>query len=115
MSISTCLHPKSSEDYFDKIKMFKQDSREGYEGLYTFNIRIGVVDNCLEIKDTITTCKIVDVEEETRNSDDDYVPNFEKEDDSDTDSKKAQTYQQLVSFDPKKQTQITMGNQYQLI
>ena len=57
----------------------------------------------MEIKDTITTCKIVEVEEETPNSGDGYVPNSEKEGDSDTDSKKAQTYQELVSFDPEKQ------------
>ena len=46
------------DDYAMKMKSFKRDNREDYEGEYTFIVRVGVSDNTVEIKDTVTMCKI---------------------------------------------------------
>ena len=53
-----------SEDSVQKIKLFKWDKEEEYEGEYTFTVCVGVVDNAFEIKETITTCKLTQVEKE---------------------------------------------------
>ena len=93
------------EDYVGKIKFkpFKRDICEDYEGEYTFTVRIGVIDNTIEVKNTVTMCKLVEIAVDSHNSDLTYVAESEKEENSDSKTKRGQTYQELVSFDPEKQ------------
>ena len=91
--------------YSLKMKSFKRLDRPEYVGEYTFVVRVGVDDsNTVEIKDTVTMCKIVQLEEESHKSDEEYKPESDEGEDSDTNTKRAQTYQELVSFDPEKQS-----------
>ena len=63
------------DDYCAKIKTFKREERMDYVGEYTFIVRVCVDDNTVEIKDTVTMCKITELEvEEKKQSDDSYNP-----------------------------------------
>ena len=78
--------------YFTKIKLFKKDIREDFEGEYTFTERIGVIDNTVEIKDTTTECMIVETEE-TKYEEDDFTNHHLRD----------QRRNQGVAFDPSSQ------------
>ena len=41
------------DDYVGKIKSFKREYRDEYECEYTFIVKVGVVDNTVEIKETV--------------------------------------------------------------
>ena len=57
------------DDYSLKMKPFKRLDRPEYEGEYTFTVRVGVDDsNTVEVKDTMTTCKIKKIEDKTYES-----------------------------------------------
>ena len=58
------------DDYSIKMKSFKRVERPDYEGEYMFIVRLGVDDNTVEIKDTVTMCKITKVEDESHESED---------------------------------------------
>ena len=67
-----------TDDYSVKMKSFKREEREDYEGEYMFIVRVGVDNNNLEIKDTVTMCKIMKLEdEEKKTSDELYEPESE--------------------------------------
>ena len=52
------------DDYSLKMKSFKRVDIPEYEGEYTFIVRVGVDDsNTVEIKDTVTMCKINKIDE----------------------------------------------------
>ena len=74
-------------DYAVKMKSFKRDYRDEYEGEYTFIVKLGVVDNVVEVKETVTFCKLVQLEDKTHESDEDYKPESELEPTSDIDEK----------------------------
>ena len=77
------------DDYSLKMKSFKRVDRPEYEGEYTFIVRVGVDDsNTVEIKDTVTMCKINKVEDECHESGEDYKPESEVESLSDADDKR---------------------------
>ena len=58
------------DDYSIKMKSFKRAERSDYEGEYMFIVRLGEDDNTVEIKDTVTMCKITKVEDESHESED---------------------------------------------
>ena len=68
------------DDYVGKIKKFKSDIREDYEGEYLFTVRVGVIDDAVEVKETVTMCRIINVEDgEKKQSDETYEPDSEVE------------------------------------
>ena len=66
-------------DYAVKMKSLKRDYRDEYEGEYNFIVKLGVVDNVVEVKETVTYCKVVQLEDKRADSDDDYKPESETE------------------------------------
>ena len=91
-------------DYMSKIKPFKREYREDYVGEYTFIVRVGVDENIVEIKDTVTMCKILRVDEvDKENSDASYQPESEAESISDLDEKRRQRNKEFQCFDPENQ------------
>ena len=75
------------DDYIGKIKKFKSKIREDYEGEYIFTVGVGVIDNTIEVKDTVTMCKIVQTAVDSHNSDTTYDPESDKEEKSDSKTK----------------------------
>ena len=67
------------DGYFDKIKAFKREDREDHAGEYTFLVKVGVVDNEVEVKETVTMCKVVRVVVKSHISDATYNPESDKE------------------------------------
>ena len=94
-------------DYAVKIKPMKREYRDEYECEYNFIVKLGVVDNTVEVKDTVTYCKITQLETETKKTDEDYEPD-DDDDNSviDVDEKKQSSSRsgQSVFFDPEKQS-----------
>ena len=66
-------------DYAVKMKSMKREYRDEYEGEYNFIVKLGVVDNVVEVKETVTYCKGVRLEEKRAESDEDYKPESECE------------------------------------
>ena len=64
------------DDYVEKIKLFKRDERERgeYEGEYTFIVKVGLIDNVVEIKETTTYCQLSHFVNESNKSDEEYKP-----------------------------------------
>ena len=91
-------------DYSVKMKPFKRSDRPEYEGEYMFIVRVGVDDtNTVEIKDTVTLCKITKLEDKSHESDEDYKPESETDSVSDLDDKRRQLNRESHLFDPEKQ------------
>ena len=68
------------EDYSVKMKAFKRADIPEYEGEYVFIVRVAVDDeNTVEIKDTVTMCKLTKLEVESHKSDKDYNPESKTE------------------------------------
>ena len=77
------------DDYCSRMKLFKREYRDEYEGEYTFVVKLEVVDNTVEVKETVTYCKISRLDDETKNFDEDYQPESDFEETySDLDEKK---------------------------
>ena len=90
-------------DYRVKIKTVKRDDREDYEGEYTFIVKVGVVDNVVDVKETVTYGKIVSIAEEKDSTDEDYKPESDFESSDDIDEKRRKANIQALIFDPEKQ------------
>ena len=93
------------DDYSLKMKPFKRLDRPEYEGEDTFTVRVGVDDsNTVEVKDTMTTCKIKKIEDETHESEEEeYKFESESESSSDVDTKRHRLNRESLLFDPEKQ------------
>ena len=92
-------------DYSVKMKQFKRLDRPEYEGEYTFVVRVIVDDsNTVEVKDTITYCKLRKVSDESEKSEDEFNPD-ENDYVSDTHEKKRPVNRsgQSTFFDPVRQ------------
>ena len=91
------------DDYIGKIKKFKSDHRDDYKGEYVFTVRVGVIDDEVEVKETVTICRIINIEDETKTSDESYEPGLEVDTVSDLDEKRRQHNLESLCFDPDKQ------------
>ena len=78
------------DDYADKMKQFKQTDLDDYEGEYTFTVCVGVIDDTIEIKDTVTMGRLIHLETESRKSDEDYNPDSNVEISADIDERRRQ-------------------------
>ena len=95
------------DDYSMKMKQFKRVDRPEYEGKYTFIIQVGVDEsNTVEIKDTVTMCKLSKVDDEFQKSEEDYKPESDEESASDIDTKRRHLYREALVFDPEKQNTV---------
>ena len=74
------------DDYVVRMKDIKREYRDEYEGEYTFNVKVGVVDNIVELKETVTYCRITRLDDEPI-KDEDYNPESEAESLSDIDAR----------------------------
>ena len=82
------------DDYVGKIKKFKSNTREEYEGEYLVTVRVGVIDDAVEVKETVTMCRIMNIEDDERKtSDASYDPESEMDAVSDIDKKRRQNNQ----------------------
>ena len=90
-------------DYSFKMKPFKRVDRPEYEGEYTFTVRVGVDDsNTVEVKDTLTLCKLSKPVDETSTSEEEYKPESDAGSISEVDDKiKAYTQQRGDAFRPR--------------
>ena len=77
------------DDYSVKMKPFKRADRPEYEGEDMFIVHVAVDDeNTVEIKDTVTICKLTKLEVESHKPDEEYNPESETEVLSDLDDKR---------------------------
>ena len=91
-------------DYSFKMKPFKRVDRPEYEGEYTFTVRVGVDDsNTVEVKDTLTLCKLSKPVEETSTSEEEYKPESDVGSISEVDDKRRRLNRESMLFDPEKQ------------
>ena len=90
-------------DYAAKMKAFKRDDREDYEGEYTFIVKVCVVDNVVDVKETVTYGKVVCIAEEKDKPDEEYKPESDFESSDDIDEKRRKSNMQALIFDPEKQ------------
>ena len=92
------------DNYAMKMKSMKRDYRDEYEGEYNFIVKLGVVDNVVEVKETVTYCKVVQLEDKRADSDDDYKPESEETESMlVVDEKRRQMNRDHLCFDPEKQ------------
>jgi len=91
------------DDYASKMKAFKRDDREDYEGEYTFIVKVCVSDNVVDVKETVTYGKVSCIAEEKVNSDEEYYPESDFESSDDIDEKRRKANIQALTFDPEKQ------------
>ena len=96
-------------DYAVKIKTMKREYRDEYEGEYNFIVKLGVVDNTVEVKETVTYCRITRLDDEPI-KDEEYNPESEAESLCDIDEQKSKVSRSghAAPFDP--QRQITKYN-----
>ena len=95
------------DDYSMKMKPFRRVDRPDYEGEYTFIVRVGVDDsNTVEIKDTVTMCKLSKVDDEFQKSEEDYKPETDEDFTSDVDTKRRRSNREALVFDPEKQNTV---------
>ena len=105
------------DDYCSRMKLFKREYRDEYEGEYTFVVKVGVIDNTVEIK-TVTYCKITRLENESTKSDEAYEPESDFDEtysdidekkkkkkglSSDIDESRKQANREALMFNPEKQ------------
>ena len=91
-------------DYSLKMKPFERVHRPEYEGDYTFTVRVGIDDNnTVEIKDTLTVCKLSKSVDETYTSEEEYKPESHAGSSSDVDDKRRRLNREALIFDPEKQ------------
>jgi hypothetical protein len=91
-------------DYSLKMKPFERVDRPEYEGEYTFTVRVGVDDsNTVEIKDTLTLCKIGKPVDESSMSGEEYKPESDSGSISEVDDKRRRLNREALLFDPEKQ------------
>ena len=92
------------DDYSIKMKSFKRVDRPEYEGEYTFTVRVGIDDNnTVEIKDTMTLCKLSKLVDEPSTSGEEYKPDSDVGSISDADDKRRRLNREAMLFDPEKQ------------
>ena len=92
------------DDYSIKMKSFKRVDRPEYEGEYIFTVRVGIDDNnTVEIKDTMTLCKLSKPDDEISNLEEDYKPESDVGSISDVDDKRRRLNREAMLFDPEKQ------------
>ena len=105
------------DDYASRIKLFKREYRDEYEGEYTFVVKLGVTDNTVEPKETMTYCRITRLEDESKKGDEDYEPESEFEEtysdidekkekagvSSDVDEARKKANREALCFNPQKQ------------
>ena len=93
------------DDYIGKIKKFKSKIREDYEGEYIFTVRVCVIDDAVEVKETVTMCQIMNIEDDKKKtSDASCDPESEMDAVSDIDEKRRQNNRESLCFYPDKQT-----------
>ena len=82
----------------------KREYRDEYEGEYNFIVKLGVVDNTVEVKETVTYCRITRLDDEPI-KDEEYNPESEAESLCDIDEQKSKVSRSghAAPFDPKKQ------------
>ena len=90
-------------DYSAKMKPFKRVDRPEYEGEYTFIVRVVVDDsNTVEIKDTVTYCKLRKVSDESEKSEEEeYKPESDAESISTIDEKEVIRTEKLCFLTPR--------------
>ena len=91
-------------DYAVKIKTMKREYRDEYEGEYNFIVKLGVVDNTVEVKETVTYCRITRLDDEPI-KDEEYNPESEAESLCDIDEQKSKVSRSghAAPFHPEKQ------------
>jgi len=104
-------------DYVPRIKLMKREYRDEYEGEYNFIVKLGVVDNTVEVKETMTYSKINRLVTESNNSDESYQPESDFDETysdldekkrkagkiSDVDALRRKENREALCFDPQKQ------------
>ena len=101
------------DDCTEKLKLFKATAREEVEGEYTFTVCVGLIGDVIEIKETVTTCKMSEVEEGSIKSDDTYKPESDvDESESEKKRKENKHIECWLLLTLRNKSQITMGVHY---